>query len=488
MKRIMMLSLILLTWLSAYELGTDTWNRYTVLSPSERAMGMTYPRSWIMPEHLLMNPVYEDSSKTFGSWDQILAYGGSGISNIILVQYIPYSIPERWSLGMNFVSYNGPNPTDRSDAVFNMKYLSGSLSAYHTSHTQTINLNSGTMYHRINANALNFDQQLIKNLRLKGGIDFQLIEQQEAYIDTQRDYNAHHEHLELSYTFRSPLQVYGKFEHRYFLNDGRENTMVVFRPGLRYNKGIFSTHLAMRISPSRVFPIAQFMLHPKPFFFELYAKVRCPVFILQQPGYAYYGFRSGIDHQGDTHKIKANLEFTYDHTGISDSITSPVYIPPNFYMMNLSAEYKLALNKVELYLKGHYHENFNFTHYFYHPERAVLAAGLIFHGSLAGGNLLLDGDMGASYFIHDDPENVSFDPVSLRYSVLPGTDPVGDWKINLSLKAQIKTFSIAADIAVPIKAGKDFNWYFYEGIYTSSDMQTGNTFYAGLNLSWLWWK
>ena len=261
MKRIITLSLLLLVCLHAYELGTDTWNRYTVFSTYERAMGMTYPVSWIMPEHLLLNPVYEDSSKTLGSWDQMLAYGGNGMSNVILAQYIPYSNPQRWSLGLNFVSYNGPNPTDRSDAVFDLQHLSGSFKAYHTSHTQTINLNSGTIYHRINSNALNFDQRIAKSFILKGGIDLQLIEQQEATVDTLRHYNAHHEYLELSHKFKFPLQVYGKFEHRYFQNDARQNTMVVFRPGIRYSKGIFMTHLAMRISPSRVFPIAKFMLY-----------------------------------------------------------------------------------------------------------------------------------------------------------------------------------------------------------------------------------
>lgn len=487
MKRILAILTCALSLLSAYELGTDTWNRYTVFDPGERAMGMTYPASWLSPDPAFLVPEYEDSSSVSAAWEQILAYGGSGLSNLISVSYIPYSFPHRWDLGMDFISYKGPNPTQRTDVVFGYKHHKGSVRVYHTSNTQNLELNSGTTRHLINANAVSFSHTLAEKLQLKGGIDFQVIDQDSPSDDTLRSYNANHEHLQLSYGFSKTLAIYGKFEHRYFRNDSRENNMIVFRPGLKYVRGILAAHLAMRISPQRVFPIFQISIMPGPFFLEAYAKVRCPLFILNQPGYQYLGLRSGIDHKGSLNDIKAEAELSYDHTGIP--VGSPVGpILPNFYMLNLSAEYRLKLKKLDLYLAGRHHDNFNRVHYFYHPEKSAAKAGLAFRGALADGKLLLDADINASYILHDDPDSVRFDPERLLYSVTPGASTIGNWKIGMSIKARIKTFSISLDMAMPLKTDESFFWHLYEGIYTSSDMITGNTFYAGLNISWLWWK
>ena len=489
MKRIMTITLLALSFLGAYELGTDSWNKYTVFNPAERVLGMTYPLSWITPDPLILHPIYEDSSKTFGSWDQIIDFGGTDLSSLIVAQYIPYSFPQRWSVGMNFVMYNGPNPTKRTDIVFDYQFKKGMFNAFHTDNTQTLKLNNATSYHYINSNALNFNYQLAKKLKLSGGLDFQIIEQEEAIIDTQRHYDANHEFLQLGYMISQPFQLYAKFEHQYFQNDDIQNTMIVFRPGLKYTKGIFMMHLAMRISPNKFFPIAQLKLHPGPFFLETYAKVRNPIFILRQPGYPYYGIKSGVDYQGERHKLKVEVEFTYDNTGIQASNNQgPIYIPENFYMLNTHAEYHLYLQKVELYLSGNYHDNFNSVHYFYHPEVAAFSSGFIFHAGLAEGKLLLDGDINAKYIIHDDPDSVNFDPITMRYYAPSEVDRVGDWKINLKLIAHISTFSISLNLSTPIKASKNMDWHLYEGIYGSSDLKVGNTFYAGLNIQWLWWK
>ena len=489
MKRLIIVTLLTLSSLFAYELGTDSWNKYTIFDPAERSMGMTYQLSWLTPDKILLDPIYEDSSKTYGSWNQLLDFGGTGLSNLIIAQYIPYSFPHRWSAGMDFFNYNGPNPTSRTDVVLEYQFKKGAFKAFHTDNTQTIKLTRGTTNHFINSNALNFNYQFKKKLKISAGFDFQLIEQEETAYDTLRHYNADHEFLQLGYVISKPFQLYAKFERKYFQNDTRENTMTVFRPSIKYAKGIFMMHLAMKIAPDKVFPIAQFMVHPGPFFLETYAKVRNPIFMLRQAGYQYYGIRSGINYKNERHKLQAEIEFTFDNTGVlPGSIQGPVYIPENFYMLKTRAEYHLNLQKTEFYLKGHYHENFDFVHYYYHPEIAAFNGGFVFHAKLSEGKLLLNGDINTTYIIHDDPDSVGFDPISMRYFAPAGIDKVGDWKINFKLKAQISTFSISVNLSTPLKANENINWYLYEGIYGSSDMAIGNTFYAGLNIQWLWWK
>ena len=487
MKRCLILLLMFLS-LGAYELGFDTWNTYTVFDPEQRTMGMTYPVSWLCPENILLDPQYDDSSSTFAQWEQFVSFAGSGVSNKVLAQYIPYSTPQRWSLGMNFTSYLGPSPTKRSDMVFDYRHNRGEFKAYHTSHSQTFNMSHGRFYHNINSSALNFDHKIAEKFILKGGIDFQIIEQENATDDSVRNYNAHHEYVQGTYQLSRLFQVYGKFEYRYFQNDERHNTMMVFRPGLKYKKGIFMGHLAMRISPNQVFPIAELSLRPGALFFNVFAKVRNPLFIIKQPGYQYFGFNTGIDHQGKHQDLSLKFQLTYDYTNIPAYVVIIPYIPYNFFMMDISAEYALKIKNSKVYVEGDYHNDFKAIHYYYHPQIAAITGGFAWKGKVIDGKLLLEGDINAQYMLHDDPDSVSFDPETMIYSKTFEASPVGSWKLNFKLKAIIKTFDISLNISSPLNFNKDIDWHFYDGIRSTSDLLTGNTFYAGLTISWLWWK
>jgi hypothetical protein len=466
--------------LNAYELGADNWKRYTSFDPSERAMGMTYPESWIRPNLFLQNPQYQDSSITFMSWDQIFTSGESDFSNIITAQYIPYTSSQRWSVGMELISYKGSNPADHSDVAFDFRYKKGSVNAFHTTHTQRLNIISGPLLHEINSNSIIFDHRFGKKLLLSGGLDYQEIEQQEVESDSLARYDASHQFLKVGYPISKTLLVYSMFEHRNFQNYTRNNDLLVFRPGLRFKRGIFMTHLAARISPLKFFPIAQLSLKPDPFLFEVYLKVRNPLFILKQPAYQYVGVKAGVEIKGELHSIKANAELTYD-TPISSSIS-------NFYMLNTFAEYQVNLNIIDLYLQAEYSEDFDYVQYYYHPEKANIKSGLSFHKKLQNGKLLIDGDINAQYILHDDPDSVSFNPMALIYIVTPNAALMGDWMLNFKIKATVSDFSISAFISTPLSFENDINWYLYEGIYSSSEFYVGNTLYVGINISWLWRK
>ena len=477
MKRLIVLCLMVFA-LQAYELGFDTWNTYTIFDPGERAVSMSYPQSWMIPEKFLIEPNYEDSSSTFAEWGQLLSLSGTGMSNTVLAQYIPYSFPQRWSLGLNFISYKGPSPTDRSDAVFDFRHNKGSIKAYHTSHDQTLNTTDGTIYHRIKSTALNFDHHISRKISLMGGIDFQNIEQENDHADSIRNYNAHHEFIRGSYHVSESFQLYGKLDYRYVQNDGDIGSITLFRPGVKFNKSVFAVNLGLWITPDKIHPITEISLHPEPFYFGVFADVRDPVFILGQPAYQYYGMNAGINQRGRFHDIKAEIAFTYDNADI----------PTDFYMTDISGGYALKIKDWKIYVDGEYHSELNSFHYYYHPQIATVKSGLAWKSKLIDGKLLLQGNINTQYILHDDPDGVNFDPETLIYYKSLSLSPVGSWKLNFDLKAIIRTFDLTLNVSTPLNFNKDFEWHIYDGIRPTSDILAGNVFYAGLSISWFWWK
>ncbi|MDZ7822203.1 MAG: hypothetical protein U5N26_10645 [Candidatus Marinimicrobia bacterium] len=166
----------------------------------------------------------------------------------------------------------------------------------------------------------------------------------------------------------------------------------------------------------------------------------------------------------------------------------PHYPITDFFSIKSKAEYRYIRSAIELYGRATLARTYSNTSVYYYPERSTITGGLVFHAPLAGGKLPLNGELNAQYILHDDPDNVAFDPGTLIYSLRTPGDYTGDWKVNMRLKAMLQNFSIAAEFSAPLKAGEDLNYYFYEGIYTSSDFVYGNTFYAGINIEWSWWK
>lgn len=482
MKKTLLLFALLTVSLTAYELGSDSWGNYTTFDPAERSMGMTYPESWVTPSKFLLNPTFDDSSKFYGSWEQVLTfnrdYGSYDLSNNIIAQYSPQSSPKRGYLGLEYVDYKGLNATNRTDLAFNYKYKNGSVDYFTTNNRQTIALDSATVEHRIISNTLKFDQGFGKRFRLLGGIDFYSIDQEEGI---SRNYNASHEFMEIRYAASKSFQLYGKFEHRFFRNHFQENIMMVFRPGIKYHKGIFFSHFAVRISPSQAFPIAQIILKPKPFYIEAFLKVRNPVFILKRPGYQYTGLRTGVHFNSKKHKINADLEANYN-------LTSKLAIPvptPNFFTFKADGEYRYKFQNLDTYIAASYARTGN-TQYFYHPEISTIQTGVQIHTILSKSKVFLDIDVNANYILHDDPNNVSFNPSTLTYNLITDGAIIGDWKVNLSVNTHINSLILGFDISTPINPSEDLYWHLYEGIYTSSDFLVGNTFYAGLNIHWLW--
>jgi hypothetical protein len=362
--------------------------------------------------------------------------------------------------------------------ALNYKHAKGSINYFHTNNQQTISLDSSTIDHRITSNTLNFTQKFAKRFQVLGGVDLYLINQENEIVG---NYNATHEYMELRYTLSKSFQFYGKFEHRFFRNQLRESTMIVFRPGIKYHKGIFFSHLAVRISPSQAFPIAQIILKPKPFYFEAFLKVRNPLFILKRKGYQYTGLRTGVHFNGKKHKINADLEANYN-------LTSDLAIPlptPKFFIIKADGEYRYKFQNLDTYIAASYARTGN-TKYYYHPEISTIQAGIQVHTKLSKNKVLLDIDLNANYILHDDPNNVSFNPSTLTYDLITEGAVIGDWKVNLGINTRINSLVLGIDISTPINPSEDLYWHLYEGIYTSSDFLVGNTFYAGLNIQWLW--
>ena len=480
MKYVLSIFILLTVSLSAYELGADSWGKYTTFDPAKRSMGMTYPQSWLTPSVFLLKPNYEDSSKFYGRWEQIFTanktYVANDISNRIIAKYTSPSCSKAWSVGLEFVDNKSYNTSNRTDMAFNYKYKTGAINYLHTNNQQLIALDSLSIAHHIVSNTFNFTHGFGKKFKLLGGIDYYLIEQDYESIS---NYNASHEFMELRYILNTSFQFYGKFEHRFFRNNLQENTMTVFRPGIKYRKGIFFSHLAVRISPKQAFPIAQIILKPKPFYLEAFLKVRNPIFILKRKGYLYTGLRTGIHYNNKQYKIKADLEVNYN-------LTSNLVIPvptPNFFTIKANGEYRYKFQKFDTYVAAQYARTENKL-YFYHPEISTIQTGMQFHTKFNKSKILLDIDLNANYILHDDPNNVSFNPSTLTYDLIADAAIIGDWKINLNINTHINSFSLGLDISTPINPNKDLYWHLYEGIYTSSDFLVGNTFYAGLNLQW----
>ncbi|MDZ7797862.1 MAG: hypothetical protein U5N56_12895 [Candidatus Marinimicrobia bacterium] len=473
----------------AYELGTESWDRFMILDPYEREMGLTYPRSWLQPGTSLLQKEYYDSSYTYARWDQLFAIDQNaganyGMSSDIVIKYIPYSFPHRWSAAMEMINYKGPSPTGKNDVVLRFQHQKGSLQYYHTNNTQTLSLTRGSTVHHIRSRSLNFDYKPAENFMLKGGMDYNLIEQKDT---SSRNHDTFHQFAELDYVFRKGLVFYGVFEHRQFWNVNRHSSMLVFRPGIRFKRPNFFSHLAIWISPQKVFPIAQIAYRPNPFYIETYLKVRNPLPIIMHSGYQYAGAKAGLNIDGDIHKLHAGLHAYYDFAGNAAAPMSSFAID-DFGGLKATAEYRYKRSAIELYGRASVDHVFNHYSVYYYPELSTITAGCVFRAPLAGGKLLLDGDLNTQYIIHDDPDNVDLDPHTLIYTLRTPGDYAGDWKINMRLKAKLQSFSIAADLSAPLKAGEDLTYYLYEGIYTSSDLMYGNTLYAGIYIEWFWWK
>ena len=483
----MTLTLMALSFLSAYELGTDSWGGYTVFDPDSRVSLLAYPSSWLKPGKILLDHDYQDSSSTFGSWDQIFTMDESrsydyGLSSDIVAKYTPYSFPHRWSAGLEFVNYKGPNSTYRTDAVLHYKHKKGEIEYYNTSNDQRIMLNTQITTHYIRSNGLSLNYQIAEKLKVLGSIDYNKIAQEDT---SSRTYDIHHEFVGLQYSFAKAFTAYGNFHYWYYINEDREGPAMLFYPGIRYNSKMIMSHVSLRISPTTIHPIAEFAVYPDPFYFHVYAKARSSRLPFKQAANEYIGFKAGIKKDSEHHYFMTDVQADYDvvRTGEPDSL-----INNDFYGVKAKAEYRFKTPGIELYGRATYNQIINPREGYYHPERSILMGGMEFHTKLAEGHLLLNGDINAQYIIHDDPDNVSFNPSTLSYHLLQEGDPVGDWKINFKLKAIIQTFAISAIISTPLKAGEDIYYYLWEGIYTSSDLFYGNTFYAGLNIQWLWWK
>ena len=219
MKRFIFLILLTTAFLGAYELGADSWTGYTVFDADQRVALLSYPTSWLKPGAILFTHNYEDSSSTYASWNQLMSgyTSGSGgylsSSTDIVAKYTPYSFPQRWSAGLEFLSYNGANPTKRTDAVINYQHQKGSVEYYHTSNKQSIYLNSGPTDHDITANGLKFNYKPLDKLNILGSIDYNLIQQ----VDTSsRSYDTHHEFIGLQYTPWKSFTAYGNFHYWYY--------------------------------------------------------------------------------------------------------------------------------------------------------------------------------------------------------------------------------------------------------------------------------
>jgi hypothetical protein len=494
MKRFIIIALMIASYLSAYELSTDSWGRYTVFDPDQRVSLLSYPTSWLKPGTILFEHNYEDSTSSYAKWDQFFMMDRAsdyvGTSTDIVAKYTPYSFPQRWSAGLGFVNYKGPNSTERTDAVLHYKNVKGQVEYYHTSNEQVIAMASGTnTNHSIRSNGLSLNYQATQKISVQGTMDYNLIEQQDT---SARRYDLVHEFIGAQYSPWKAISFYGKFHYWYYVNEDRQGPAWLFFPGANYTGKIFKAHLSLRISKSTVHPIAEFTFNPKAFYLGVYTKARSTRLALSQSANQYMGIKTGLRIDAKRHLLDINVHGTYDIVpDDASSITPPPvdpYVSNDSYEARLNAEYRFKAKQIELYTKATFNRTFNPREGYYHPERSIITAGMDFTTKLAKGSLLLDGDLNAQYIIHDDPNNVAFNPSTLSYTLLQSGALVSDWKLNLNLNAHVQTFVISLNLSTPLKLGEDVRYYLYEGIYTSSDLAFGNTFYAGLNLQWFWWK
>jgi hypothetical protein len=434
----------------------------------------------------LLEQDFQDSSYTYGLWEQILTRDettsnyGLGMSSRILAKYVPYSLPQRWSAGLEFINYKGVNSTYRTDAVLHYRHPRGNVTYFHTSNTQKIKFVTSATVHAIRAHGLNVDYMFNDKLELRGSININQIDQTDA-AET-RNYDIHHEQVSLNYAILENMSAYGTFHYWNYSNAGQQGTAMLFLPGLRYNTGILSSHASLRLSPTTVHPIFEFSLTPGPFYIKAFTKARSTRLDLQQAANQYYGIKSGLTLSSTHHLLSGALAYTYD---VVRSTSADSVINNDFDTFNASGEYRLKTRSLDLYTKGIYQHSVNPRAGYYDPVRSILTGGLVFRGGLAKGNLQLTGDLHADYILHDDPDLVSFDPSTLIYTLNGPADLVGEWKINADLEARIGDFAITAVLDIPLKFDNEYN---FQSIYTSSDFLLGNFFYAGLSIEWLWWK
>ncbi|MDD3095839.1 MAG: hypothetical protein WC372_01405 [Candidatus Neomarinimicrobiota bacterium] len=490
MDRRLFLSLFLCVFLGAYELSVDSYRNYTVMDPELRGMGLIYPQSWLQPGDFLFSRNYEDSSFTYGRWDQLFyadpQNGMLGFSADVTVKYVPYSFPQRWSAAVEWLHYRGPSSSDRSDAVLHYRHQRGEVEYFHTRNSQKLQLQNDSYVYDVRSQGLTFRHRFTDKLGLSGGIDFNMIEQQQA---NTANHDVFHQYIEMQYNINRPLSVYGILENRYFRIDEKGIPMRVFRPGVRYRSEKFFAHLALRIAPGRLFPIAQIGFRPGPFSLEAYAKVRNPQFIIGQMANQYIGIKSSLNLNKKHHSLKADAGAFYDFPPAAqifhDSIPDPL---PAYYGGKILAEYRFKTRSVDLYGRGSAYYHVNPPKGYYHPEIAAFTLGMEIRTKPAGGKMRLDGDLYFQTILHENPDNVSFDGSGLFYLRSGNGDPVLDFKAALQLRMRIQSFALVWDLSAPLKPGGDLQYYLYQGVYTSSDFRYGNTFFTALSLEWYWWK
>lgn len=483
MKRLLLLICLSAGLLSAYDFGLDSRNSYTIFDPDERVALLTYPSSWLMPSKELLTHQYADSTNTMATWDQLFNIGY--LSNIITAKYTPYSFPHRWSAGLAFTNYKSGNATQRTDAVLSYKHALGEIEYYHTNNLQTLLLKDKSAQHDITSHGLSFLYTPGSRFRLSGGMDINYISQLLTYSTSTSEtkiYDIHHEYLELNYMASKRLNLYSKFHYRYFVNNAQTGSLTFFYPGMIYKGDHYVANVSLRMSANMVKPVIMLKYQFKPIFFEAYTKVRCPILILKEQGRQYIGFKTGMYINKENFSIEALYHSSQDlsNTGSLSFIENQ--------LSQFEATYILKRPKAEFFLHAQTSSNNNPTPGYYHPERSILEAGTKFNINVAKGNLILHSEFNAQYITHDDPENVSFDPSTLTYTLLQEGDPVNDWKANLSIKAIIKSLSISLLVSSPIDIFGDLTYHLEDGIYASNDLYYGNNFYAGLNIEWYWWK
>lgn len=482
MKKCFITIILLFSMLYAYDLDMGGLGKYTIFDPYSREPLLSYPTSWLKPSQELFDHNYQDSSSTYARWERFFALGFKSSNNII-AKYTPFSSPHRWSVGLQFTNYSMGNPTQRNDAVLHYKNDRGEINYYHTSNTQIINmLSRRDIKHNIKTNGLNFKYSLNDKFKLSGGIDLNLIEQSDGSI---RNYNINHDHIKVQYLASKNLMAYSTFHYWYWINEDRQGPEIFFYPGMKFTKGILFTHLSLRISSSSIKPIAEIKIQPGVFHLHTYLKTRSPRIALVQAGNQYMGLNTGINIASKQHIFRANIQGDYDFLPATPGDTVANH---NFYSTHALAEYCLKLKNIEAYSSGQYFYSFNPISGFYNPEIARITLGLKFSTPLAKKKLMLSGDINAQYIIHEDPNNVSFDPSKLFYTRIGESAPVNDWQINMNLNAKIQTFLLRANFSLPLNLNDTSLDYFKYGFKTSSDLNYGHGAYAGLTIEWLWWK
>ncbi len=475
MKKFLFLLILICSFSFAYELSLGGLGSSTVFDYEARESLLVYPKSWLKPHPELLHYNYQDSSWTKAQWKQIFGLDRSS-SSYVLLQYSPFSFPHRWNTGVQFTNYKGANPINRSAAVFHFKHKHGDIEYYFNNNDQKINLlNRTNINYRLKTNSLKFKLNLNDKFDLNGGINLNFIEQED---DSVRNYDIHHEQIALSYKANNALKAYGKFHYWYWVNEDRQDPAWLFYPGLKYSGKNYSAEAMLRIASTSVKPIIILSCFDDYFYAQAYTKVRSSRLALFQSPERYIGANMGLKYK----KNDFDIDIQYS-TSVNYAL--PHVMTPHINdHSKFTAKMGMKINNIDLYYHASYNNIKNPLTGFYHPERAVLTPGLKFITPVAKGNLLLYGDVNAKYIVHEHPDNVSFDPVTLCYSLNGESQLVNDWIFNFSLKAKVSTVILSAEITLPFNTEKASFDYFW----TSSDLQYGHGAYAGLDIEWFWWK